>query len=187
MSLEILKLMAKDFYVEDIAATILDNPKFPLWSGSSKPTQHHYGDGGLMQHTYEVVDIALTCNEWFKRLNKNVEPHVLYLSCLFHDYGKIWDYSKTAGVWHGTQHKKEIHHISRSAIEWNRTVDNYKTKYESIRDIVTHAILSHHGLREWGSPVRPNTRLAWILHLADNMSARLDDCDKINYENLLSK
>jgi 23S rRNA maturation-related 3'-5' exoribonuclease YhaM len=45
-------------------------------------------------------------------------------------------------------------------------------------DEVTHAILSHHGQREWGSPVRPATKLAWILHTCDMMSARVNDCDK---------
>jgi 3'-5' exoribonuclease len=43
---------------------------------------------------------------------------------------------------------------------------------------VLHNILAHHGQRAWGSPVAPATKEAWILHLADNLSARLDDCDK---------
>jgi 23S rRNA maturation-related 3'-5' exoribonuclease YhaM len=45
-------------------------------------------------------------------------------------------------------------------------------------DNIIHNILSHHGKREYGSPVSPATKEAWILHQADNLSARLDDCDK---------
>jgi 23S rRNA maturation-related 3'-5' exoribonuclease YhaM len=53
------------------------------------------------------------------------------------------------------------------------------TKYINIDPSnITHNILSHHGMREWGSPVAPATKEAWILHLCDNMSARLDDCNK---------
>ena len=37
---------------------------------------------------------------------------------------------------------------------------------------------AHHGIRAWGSPVSPNTQLAWLLHLSDNLSARLNDCDR---------
>jgi hypothetical protein len=32
------------------------------------------------------------------------------------------------------------------------------------------------------SPVTPVSRMAWILHLADMLSARVDDCDKRKLE-----
>ena len=36
-------------------------------------------------------------------------------------------------------------------------------------------VLSHHGNLEFGSPVRPATREALILHLADNADAKLKE------------
>ena len=35
-----------------------------------------------------------------------------------------------------------------------------------------HAILSHHGELEWGSPKRPSTLEALILHHVDNLDAK---------------
>jgi 23S rRNA maturation-related 3'-5' exoribonuclease YhaM len=47
---------------------------------------------------------------------------------------------------------------------------NVGPQYEWI-DSVSHCILSHHGRKEWGSPVEPKTPEAWILHAADMLSA----------------
>jgi 23S rRNA maturation-related 3'-5' exoribonuclease YhaM len=55
---------------------------------------------------------------------------------------------------------------------------DHKGNVDINQDNITHNILSHHGQRAYGSPVFPATREAWVLHLADNLSARLDDCDK---------
>ncbi|MCX6373157.1 MAG: 3'-5' exonuclease, partial [Actinobacteria bacterium] len=44
-----------------------------------------------------------------------------------------------------------------------------------------HIIVSHHGMREKGSPVVPQTREAIIVHYCDDMTARIgavDDAEK---------
>lgn len=164
---------AWDLKVADIAKIVLEDPRFPIWSGSSKEHQHHYGKGGLERHTREVIDFCLINNNYHKK----VEEAPLFLAALFHDCGKMWDYKPKDDDyihWEATEHKYKIHHLNRSVIVWNNGVDKFP-EYEKYRDEVTHAILSHHGLREWGSPVRPQTPLAWILHLSDSLSARLDD------------
>jgi 3'-5' exoribonuclease len=38
--------------------------------------------------------------------------------------------------------------------------------------LLEHAILSHHGELEWGSPKRPSTLEALLLHHADNLDAK---------------
>ncbi len=169
-----LRKLSEYFSAEavEVASHILDDPAFPVWSGSSKPFQHHYGDGLLIEHTYEVV---VLCQENTKVLNVDLNREVLFLAALYHDYGKIWDYQKVNGVWGARLHKRLIHHISRSAIEFNLIAKNYKFAEE-----VTHCILSHHGQREFGSPVAPKTKEAWMLHLCDGISARMNDADKLD-------
>jgi 3'-5' exoribonuclease len=181
--------------VYDIASVVIDDPRFELWSGSSKEHQHHYGKGGLIQHTYEVVEL---CIANYMLLKLDVDPIELYLSALFHDCGKMWDYephledtSDPRGhdpsykvdynSWHGTEHKRLIHHISRSALVWNSACIQHSFKYGKYADSVTHNILSHHGQREWGSPVMPKTKAAWLLHLCDGISARMNDADKCDF------
>jgi 3'-5' exoribonuclease len=162
-------------------------PQFETWSAASKPHQHHYGDGGLIQHTAEVIELCFDTRKTLK-LEKIIDGTELFYAALFHDVGKIYDYEKVeemGGVithWQKTEHARKIHHISRSVIIWNELIstNEHKGIKEKYADSVTHAILSHHGRREWGSPVAPKSRTAWLLHLCDGISARMNDADTLD-------
>jgi 3'-5' exoribonuclease len=184
-----LKNQARVYGVEIFVNKVLNDEDFRIWSGAGKPEHHHYGDGGLLKHTYEVWMLARSI--WATHKSYGDDNHFdqveVFVSVIWHDFGKLWDYQKDDdGVWgKHDNHARTIHHISRSAIEWERHVDRiinnpiYEDTVFPFRiENVTHNILSHHGMREWGSPVAPATKEAWVLHLADNLSARLDDCDK---------
>lgn len=174
--------------VVPFVSKVLTDARFGLWSGSGSDIHHHYGDGGLARHTYEVVEycqlIAAKHNGDCKMSYDKINFKELLISAVWHDYGKIWDYQENGnGVWgKHNNHARTIHHISRSALEWEKYVESKEWKEEDWKDInlrnITHNILAHHGCREWGSPVAPASREAWVLHLADNISARLDDCYK---------
>lgn len=177
-----LKMIAESYDVHSVCNVVLDDPNFAKWSASSHENLHHHGDGGLALHTYEVLSLCLK-NSFHPELREEKMLQAIVCAAIFHDYGKIWDYHqemdpvKNVMVWKSTPHKHKIHHISRSAIEWSHACTIHPTPDPSINDEVLHAILAHHGQRAWGSPVEPQTRLAWLLHLCDNMSARMNDCD----------
>lgn len=157
---------------------ILDNKQFRVWSASPRPEVHHYGDGGLITHTNEVIDLMFAVKQ---TLNLQADDSLIFLSALYHDFGKLWDYEKVEKdeyhFWQSSPHKTLIHHISRSNVEWVRQAEKYRIDTQSV-DAVSHAILAHHGYKEWGSPVTPQTELAWLLHTADLTSARLNDWNK---------
>lgn len=161
---------------------IINCKNFFVWSGSSKPYQHHYGKHGLIIHTAEVID---TCIVNSNNLDAGIDKKELFYAALFHDLGKMRDYSPVDGTdyheWESAPHKRHIHHISRSAIMWH----DFATKNNISEDTVLHAILAHHGQREWGSPVGPNTKLAWMLHLCDGISARM--CDAGSWDQVRQK
>lgn len=142
------------------------------WSGSARREHHHYGSGGLAQHTMEVARIAEATRAL---VVPQLDADLVFLAAVYHDIGKLLDYEQTEhGVWVHTPHKRLIHHITRSAMLWEDNARAAQYPEDSMQS-VTHAILAHHGQREWGSPVEPQTKLAWLIHLSDNMSARLDD------------
>lgn len=164
--------------VQLVADEVLDNPKFVVWWGGLR-SQHHNFDGGLAKHTREVVELCFSTMATLG-LTK-VDKAEIFLAALFHDIGKTYDYTPAGdGTYTDTEHKRMIHHISRSAIVWSHAALKSKEVNEKYHDLVLHAILSHHGERAWGSPVAPKTRTAWILHLCDNLSARINDCDRVD-------
>jgi 3'-5' exoribonuclease len=177
--LAILCRTAETFGCVDLASKVLGDSNFSMWSGSHQQSGHHYGEGGLLKHTFEVVTIALYTAKMYSDCHQ-IDNKQLFLSALYHDYGKLWDYERGEnGEWNTLSHRRKIHHISRSNVEWVRWAIAMNAESELI-DSVSHNILSHHGSRECGSPVSPYTREAWILHLADSMSARIDDCDRLD-------
>ena len=82
--------------------------------------------------------------------------------------------------WENSDHRRLIHHISRSSIIWNEACKKSEHIWKRFADPVTHAILAHHGGRSMGSPVAPKSREAWILHLCDGISARVYDADTLD-------
>jgi putative nucleotidyltransferase with HDIG domain len=164
--------------VNSVANIVLNNPQFFSWSGSGYVGQHHYGTNGLAVHTLEVMKIMFSVNETMEyKLNEDI----MYLSVLFHDIGKIDDYTYNYGdaMWLPTKHKRNIHHISRSAMIFFKEASDILP--DEMTDAILHCILSHHTKREYGSPVAPNSKEAWLLTLADNMSARMNDCETWDY------
>lgn len=146
--------------------TVLDDPRF-LESPAS--AGHHPGphqaEGGLVLHTLEVAQHAIAL----------ARPHVglanrALLAAVFHDYGKIHEYALTPdGVTKLPFHAR-IGHVAWSWAAFYEAAKGIISP-EEIEDI-GHAMLAHHGRREWGSPVEPQTRLAYILHTADMLSSR---------------
>lgn len=155
-------------------------PRFVEWTASSHPNQHHFGAGGLHKHTAEVINLMLSANATLK---SGLPEDVIMVAGLFHDIGKLWDYKFLSDAekdhqWVSTWDKRHIYHISRSGIEWSLAVERTGL-YKEESDEILHAILAHHGQKAWGSPVEPKTQLAYLLHLSDNLSARMNDWQTI--------
>ena len=174
---EYILRVAAEFGLTDFAKKILYDGRFMEWSGSGSPDKHHYGRGGLLQHTYEVIKLAMgMCDSY----DKFIDKRLVFIGALMHDVGKIRCYkctSKETDSWEGTLHKSRVYHVVESALIWQQIADATLIPHltEEDYDHITHIILAHHGCKEWGSPVRPQTKEAWIVHLADSASARLND------------
>lgn len=185
----LIELYAEDLKVSFIYKELLKTfPQFKEWSGSHRTDYHHYGSGGLIRHTFEVIDIGLLSADTLRR-TAPIDRVEYFLSALFHDTGKMFDYEPIYGEngvissWGKSEHKRLIYHIPRSIIIWHDIIQKYPELTKKYEDRVIHNILSHHGQREYGSPVAPKTREAWLLHLSDSISARMDDANKMDVVN----
>ncbi len=108
-----------------VAAEVLDYPGFDVWSASSHPNLHHYGKGGLAQHTAEVLTFCLKNREVAAAQGHEVNLRTLICSAIFHDLAKVLDYAPTdqsMTQWKATDHKTKVYHIAKSAILWSKAV-----------------------------------------------------------------
>lgn len=169
--------------LREICRTVPNHAKFKTVPASL--SFHHAYEGGLLAHTVEVCDLAMHAQSY-----SGGSRDVLLAAALFHDIKKTEEYllvmqhedEKTrmlvmfqerdwkTGYVH-TDYGKTIGHIAGSAAHFQTIATSLGLNQPTI-DAVVHCILAHHGpVREWGSPVAPQTLEALLLHQADLMSA----------------
>lgn len=143
---------------------VLSDYKFARWPGGMK--LHHQEQGGLLRHTWEVAQTAWTMTGQWEAV----------VAALFHDFGKTKEYVfvMAKGTWEkDRKFEKEVGHLV-----WGHHffLDEAKAcgMADEPKDAISHAILAHHGRREWGSPAEPRTVLAWAIHAADMLSMQED-------------
>lgn len=146
---------------------VLNDSRFRNGFGGAE--HHHNFQGGLVVHTCEVlrnvVKMSYQCDDDTQT--------VLKVAAIWHDFMKVSDYAPDEnGACVKQPYLKLINHVAGSfaAFYLKLSQTNYTYKPEMIERIA-HCILSHHGRKEWGSPVEPRTAEAFVLHAADMMSA----------------
>ena len=95
---------------------------------------------------------------------------------LLHDIGKVDAYAVGPEGFSHTASGVLLGHVALGALMLDRRViASGITLSTPQRDELLHFILSHHGALEHGSPVKPMTTEAEIVHWADEASAKATD------------
>lgn len=130
---------------------------------------HHAAIGGLLQHTCEVVVLA---RQMARVARADVE--LVMVAAMLHDIGKVESYTWETGVFETNEHGRLVGHIVLGAmmLRDRLAVTSPPPCTADEQLLLEHLILSHHGELAYGSPVRPLTLEAEILHHADNTSAK---------------
>ena len=167
-SLERWRGELKDGPWKRAAALFYDDPDFRTrFEGCPASLNNHHAQlGGLLKHTVEVAFIAQAIG---RTCGANWD--VLFAGVLLHDIGKLEAY-RWDGVFESTASGALLGHLTLGALMLERRLGELTpplTAEERAR--LLHLVLSHHGKLEHGSPVRPMTLEAEVLHLADTASA----------------
>jgi len=138
----------------------------------------HHGAvvGGLLEHTVNVslitqfLTILYSCNQ-----------ELALAGALLHDIGKLQELEEQPGRGF-TPNGNMFGHIFLGTQYVQQHAMNIAEIDEATRLDLLHIILSHHGTKEFGSPVYPATIEALIVHLADMTEAKLtgflDHCER---------
>jgi len=135
---------------------------------------HHATVGGLSEHSANVAELALRVAEGYPF----IDTDYLVFGGLFHDAGKLASY-RTDTVIDYTDAGRLVDHICLTdnwVCERARTIDGFP---EQLLIKLRHIILSHHGEREYGSPVVPQMPEAFILYYCDEIDSKMGAIDRI--------
>ena len=134
-------------------------------------SNHHAYAHGLLEHTLAVVDSAKGIAAIYKNIYPSVDVDIVVAGALLHDLGKISSYSMSP-IPEITLPGAVLDHIAIGYALFVRLAEENGLPKE-LELQIGHIMLSHHGLKEFGSPVLPATPEAMIVAAADELDFRL--------------
>ncbi|MDA8020728.1 MAG: HD domain-containing protein, partial [Thermoanaerobaculia bacterium] len=134
---------------------------------------HHAFRGGLLQHLVYMSELALSvCRQY-----PEVDRDLVLLGILFHDLGKLDELGPMPENDY-TIEGQLVGHIVLGQNMLRDSCDAVANEGEAVPDRIRlhleHLVLSHHGKREFGSPVEPATPEAWVLHVIDLLDSKMN-------------
>jgi len=139
---------------------------------------HHSYTAGLLEHVWSVTRVASWLADhyanYYQELNPPLNKGVIVAAAILHDIGKLreLDYHPVEAKY--TKQGQLIGHvlIGRDLVrEAARKIDGFP---EETLLLLEHAILSHHGKREFGAPIVPLTLEALLVSFVDDLDAKMN-------------
>lgn len=130
-------------------------------------SNHHACIGGLLEHT---VSVARLCRH-IAASYPHVDADLLLAGALLHDVGKVDELTFERGIQY-TDEGRLLGHVVLGERRVTAAVSRTEGVPPDLATRLSHLLLSHHGELEWGSPKRPSTLEALVLHHADNLDAK---------------
>lgn len=164
--------LIKDKKIKELVKNIFSDQQIynDFCEAPASVSMHQAFIHGLLEHTLMVIKNSLNIADNYPKVNYDI----LLAGGILHDLCKIQEYSwkRTFKI---TDIGRLIGHIPLCFEYVSKAMDNIKDFDKGIKTQILHMILSHHGLLEYGSPKRPKTLEALILHYCDNMDAYISN------------
>ena len=160
----------QDEELKSIVTRIMSDKKELLITCPAAFRLHHAMIGGLMLHTISIVRMA----EEISKIYPNINRELLLSGAILHDVAKTWEFelSKTGLVKGYSAEGELIGHLVKGAMYIEEAAKELGIESEKVT-LLQHMILSHHGVPEFGSPIRPMFLEAEILSALDSLDATI--------------
>ncbi len=128
---------------------------------------------GLLEHVVRLCRLAISVSGLYPKINRDM----LVTGALLHDIGKIYEFS-----WDLSIDYTPLGSLHGHLVLGDRMITD-RCRQEGVPEdkamMISHMILSHHGIPEYGTVVVPRTLEAMVLHHIDNMEAKITHCQEM--------
>lgn len=173
---EIIENQMRDPWLKELLAEFLgDGPLMEKFRLAPAAVQYHHAYlGGLLEHTLNLLEIALRVCPLYPMLSQDLVLAGLFL----HDLAKTEEMGYQTNLSY-TDEGQLVGHVSIAAtwIELKARQVEARLKRSFPRDIknlIQHIVLSHHGEYEFGAPKLPAIPEAIAVHYLDNLDAKIN-------------
>ena len=138
-----------------------------LWPAAQ--TIHHAYRGGFLEHITKMAEVgALVAKSY------GADEDLVLTGVVLHDIGKLQELAYEGGTGSYTRDGNLVGHIALGLMLVRETINGISGFPIELRAQVEHLVASHHGTREYGSPVEPKSIEAFILASVDELDARIN-------------
>jgi len=134
---------------------------------------HHAYVGGLVDHVREMASVWLSSQQVYP----SADSALTLSGILLHDVGKLDIYGFGVAPQLAPT-GRYMDHISTGIARLSLAIDSIPGFPHLLKDQLLHIVASHHGDKEFGSPVTPATREAIVVHHLDRMSSLLSHLEE---------
>lgn len=163
--------------VRRILTTVFDDESVvdSFKSAPAATSNHHAYRSGLLEHCLSMTRLARNiCRHYAHYYPGDLNQDLVIAGCVLHDIGKIEELQFQRSFRYSTQGQL-VGHITQGVEMLSEAVRRMEpTPPKDLVDQLKHLILSHHGKREYGSPVKPRTPEAMLLHQIDMIDSRMN-------------
>ena len=130
-------------------------------------SMHHAYRSGLLEHTVSMATLARMIADHYE-----VDRDMVVAGALLHDLGKVWELEIGSSIEY-TDDGRLLGHLPMEVLFVDRTISELSTFPAELRRQLLHLLLAHHGEYEYGSPRRPKTPEALLVHVVDTLDSRM--------------
>ncbi len=130
---------------------------------------HHGYIGGLLEHTLSVCRLTEYIVDYYPELDRDL----LIAGAFLHDIGKIREFTYTRSIDYSDEGRL-LGHLVIGVSMLEEKLLSFRNFPRETAMLLKHLILSHHGEYDFGSPKRPKFLEAFVLHMADDLDAKMN-------------
>jgi 3'-5' exoribonuclease len=139
---------------------------------------HHSYTGGLLEHVWSMTRVASFLadhySKYYDQLNPPFNRGVVIAATILHDIGKLRELEYHPVEAKYTTEGCLIGHILMGRDMIREAASRIEGFPAETLLLLEHAILAHHGRREFGSPVLPQTMEALLVSFIDELDAKMN-------------
>ncbi|MAM84920.1 MAG: hypothetical protein CL472_09695 [Acidobacteria bacterium] len=154
-------------FIRTLLARVLETNGDMLKCWPAAQTVHHAYRGGLLEHVLKVADVAIFLAEAYE-----ADRDLVIAGAILHDIGKLQELNYDVATRYSLDGNL-IGHITLGVVLVRGETAGIGGFPDALRAQLEHLIVSHHGSKEFGSPVEPRTVEGFILAAADDLDAKL--------------
>lgn len=162
-------------YLKELLEAFWDDEDFvrKFKTAPAAKKMHHAYIGGLLEHTLSTAILANKIAGHYKEYYTGIDRDLLLTGAVLHDIGKITEFDYKFSIDYSVKGRL-LNHIVIGIEMLDEKLRRINGFPEEQAVLLKHLIVSHHGVREFGSPEPPKTIEAVLLNYIDEIDSKVN-------------